>query len=203
MLTMSSAFLPVDEKWEEYLERADAVYNSMEVKVQDKLKQLAEAARRLAETSDESWKSDPWLNQLDWTPQSRWENLEEYIHPKRVCVLSLSRKGTPDLFVLGRGSFAASAEETLASEINENARPSWYLNVLADPRAKQVMHRILPLLLKTSYSGYPLHFSPKVSWHYILDNEPRHLSLRANGQKSAIIFAKYVKKPVFGWNFEV
>lgn len=66
--------------------------------------------------------------------------------------------------------------------------------MLADPRAKQVMHRILPLLLKTSYSGHPLHFSSKESWHYIVDNETRHLSLRANGQKAAIIFAKYAKK---------
>lgn len=94
MLTMSSAFLPVDEKWEEYLERADAVYNSMEVKVQDKLKQLAEAARRLAETSDESWKSDPWLNQLDWTPKAAGKSRGIY-PPEEVCVLSLSRKALP------------------------------------------------------------------------------------------------------------
>lgn len=94
MLAMGSAFLPVDEKWDAYLEQADAVYNSMEVKVQDKLKQLAEDARRLAETDDESWKSDPWLSQLDWTPKAAGKSRGIY-PPEDVCVLSLSRKVRP------------------------------------------------------------------------------------------------------------
>lgn len=69
MLTMGSSFLPVDENWDMFLQRADAVYNAMEEKVQKKLKQLAEDARSLAEKGDDAWKSDPWLSQLDWTPK--------------------------------------------------------------------------------------------------------------------------------------
>ena len=69
MLTMGSPFLTVDESWEDYLTKADAVYHEMEEKVEAKLKKLAEDARNLMNDGDEKWKSDPWLNQLDWAPK--------------------------------------------------------------------------------------------------------------------------------------
>lgn len=69
ILTMGSAFLPVDSTWKTYIEQADGVYFEMQAKVEQKLKQLAEEALKL--TSDESkWQADPWLSQLDWTLKS-------------------------------------------------------------------------------------------------------------------------------------
>jgi DNA polymerase gamma 1 len=69
MLTMGSPFLTVDQSWEEYLRKADAVYHEMQVKVEAKLKRLAKNARDLMNDGEERWKSDPWLSQLDWTPK--------------------------------------------------------------------------------------------------------------------------------------
>jgi DNA polymerase gamma 1 len=71
ILTMGSSFLPVNEEWEKYLERADAVYRGMEESVKAKLKTLAEAARAMMDVSGDGgkWKDDVWLSQLDWTPK--------------------------------------------------------------------------------------------------------------------------------------
>jgi DNA polymerase gamma 1 len=69
MLIMGSPFLTVDENWEQYLRKADAVYHEMEEKVEAKLKSLAEEARDMMNDGEERWKFDPWLSQLDWTPK--------------------------------------------------------------------------------------------------------------------------------------
>jgi DNA polymerase gamma 1 len=68
VLTMGSSFLPVDENWEDYLQKAEAVCGEMEGKVQMKLKRLAEDARGLM-NDQEKWALDPWLSQMDWTPK--------------------------------------------------------------------------------------------------------------------------------------
>ena len=67
VLTMGSSFLTVNEQWEEYLANAERTYKELEAKVQTRLHELAHQAKAMA--SDESWKSDVWLSQLDWTPK--------------------------------------------------------------------------------------------------------------------------------------
>jgi DNA polymerase gamma 1 len=86
MLTMGSPFLTVDENWEEYLRRADAVYHEMEDNVEAKLKKLAEEARGLMNDGEEKWKSDPWLSQLDWTPKVAGQS-RGIFPPQEVCLL--------------------------------------------------------------------------------------------------------------------
>lgn len=68
ILTMGSSFLTVNQEWESYLQRAEAVYREMEYGVKAKLKELAEDARMLM-GNNERWKDDVWLSQLDWTPK--------------------------------------------------------------------------------------------------------------------------------------
>ncbi|KAJ2931197.1 hypothetical protein H1R20_g5903, partial [Candolleomyces eurysporus] len=68
VLVMGSSFLPVNQEWEAYLERAEGVYRSMQDNVQKKLVKLAEEALALTD-NEEAWKNDPWLSQLDWTPK--------------------------------------------------------------------------------------------------------------------------------------
>lgn len=67
MLTMGSSFLTVDENWEQYLEKSDAVWRNLESQVTSKLKKLAEEAKNLP---PEVVERDPWLSQLDWTPKA-------------------------------------------------------------------------------------------------------------------------------------
>lgn len=67
ILTMGSSFLTVNDSWESYLADADRVYKELDGKVKKRLVELAEQAKDRME--DESWKDDPWLSQLDWTPK--------------------------------------------------------------------------------------------------------------------------------------
>ncbi|GAV99900.1 dna polymerase gamma [Lentinula edodes] len=73
--TMGSGFLPVNEQWEAYIDRAERVWQNLEGKVRTGLENLARAA--IAEykvTSPDApvvgpWQDDVWLNQMDWTPK--------------------------------------------------------------------------------------------------------------------------------------
>jgi DNA polymerase gamma 1 len=66
-LTMGSAFLPVNQEWPKYLERAETTYRVLDEKIKKRLVEMAVDAKNLAE--DEKWKGDPWLEQMDWTPK--------------------------------------------------------------------------------------------------------------------------------------
>jgi DNA polymerase gamma 1 len=68
ILTMGSSFLTVDEGWVKYLEDAERTYQQLDKKVKKRLVDLAEEAKGMM--TDESWKDDVWLSQLDWTPKS-------------------------------------------------------------------------------------------------------------------------------------
>ncbi|KAH9916034.1 gamma DNA-directed DNA polymerase [Fomitopsis serialis] len=67
VLTMGSSFLTVNEKWDTYLAEAERTYKELEEKVKRRLQDLACQAKGMMD--DESWKSDVWLSQLDWTPK--------------------------------------------------------------------------------------------------------------------------------------
>jgi DNA polymerase gamma 1 len=67
ILAMGSSFLTVNESWEAYLANAEGTYRELDGKVKRRLVDLAEEARGRME--DVSWKDDPWLSQLDWTPK--------------------------------------------------------------------------------------------------------------------------------------
>ena len=67
ILAMGSSFLLVNESWEAYLANAERTYKELDGKVKRRLVDLAEETKGKME--DGSWKDDPWLSQLDWTPK--------------------------------------------------------------------------------------------------------------------------------------
>ncbi|KAJ1311778.1 hypothetical protein OPQ81_010245 [Rhizoctonia solani] len=72
VLTMGSAFLTVDQEWENYLRSAEQKYHELEGDVRETLLGLAKEALALYENDTEGkkpWEADEWLGQLDWTPR--------------------------------------------------------------------------------------------------------------------------------------
>ena len=67
ILTMGTSFLTVNESWEEYLRNAERTYQELEGKVKKHLVDLAEEAKDMMQSG--SWRDNPWLSQLDWTPK--------------------------------------------------------------------------------------------------------------------------------------
>lgn len=75
VLTMGKAFLPVDERWEQFIDDAERTYEGMRDGVDQGLAYLAQKARTLmhrtnSQTGEPAWKGDSWMEQLDWEPKS-------------------------------------------------------------------------------------------------------------------------------------
>ncbi|EPS98269.1 hypothetical protein FOMPIDRAFT_1037579 [Fomitopsis schrenkii] len=138
VLTMGSSFLTVNEQWEEYLANAERTYKELEAKVQKQLHDLAYQARDMMQ--DESWKSDVWLSQLEWTPR----------------IVRASRGADP------------SMNSRKAITAMDNVVPAWYAAFLKKgPLSPEFNRRILPWLLHPKYDGVPMVWSAEHAWHYI------------------------------------
>lgn len=103
ILTMGSGFLPVNQEWERYLERAEGVYKKLDNEVKENLATLAKDAMQQQQSSI---LHDPWLSQLDWTPKlagkTRGIAVDEndqspvvsYMHIVYSCVCAYGQSGT-------------------------------------------------------------------------------------------------------------
>ncbi|KAF5386610.1 hypothetical protein D9615_001930 [Tricholomella constricta] len=174
ILTMGSSFLTVNEEWESYLERAEAVYREMEEGVKAKLKKLAEDARSLMD-GGERWKDDVWLSQLDWTPKAAGKSRGIFPPPE-------AEEAAPPLVAAEELNEAPVTSEATPTS-NEEILPAWYQEVLANPCGQKTIERILPLLLKLTYDGYPLQYNYKERWHTVVEDEVQRIST-ASGKKT-------------------
>ncbi|KAJ3747218.1 gamma DNA-directed DNA polymerase [Lentinula detonsa] len=168
--TMGSGFLPVNEQWEAYIERAERVWQTLEKKVRSGLENLARAAvKDYKITSSESvvgpWQDDVWLSQMDWTPKVAGKTRGIYPPGEQLtdsCLAVDDSKG------------------------DTNTLPSWYTNVLVDPLSKKSIERILPLLLELSFENHPLRFTPKDKWHYCPSGNYSEIALLPTALKKGL-----------------
>ncbi|KAG6868215.1 hypothetical protein C0993_006078 [Termitomyces sp. T159_Od127] len=171
ILTMGSSFLTVNDEWESYIQSAEGVYREMEENVKVKLRALAEEAKSLM-NDEEKWKGDVWLSQLDWSPKVAGKS--RGIVPQTI--------EEPDL--------PAEEESLIPEETSSetNCVPVWYQEFQADPFAKKVYERTLPLLLKLSLNGHPLQYNYKERWHYLDGDEIQRIPT-SGGKKIAQLFS--------------
>ncbi|KAG2055926.1 hypothetical protein BDR06DRAFT_953305, partial [Suillus hirtellus] len=162
VLAMGSSFLTVNESWESYLADADRVYKELDGKVKKRLVELAEQAKDRAR--NDSWKDDPWLSQLDWSPKvagkSRGVVPDEQLDSTAAC-----------------SSVPASSSRRKKSPPKEPKPkvfwPKWYWD-LAKPKKDMppgtlditVRNRIAPILLCLSWQGWPLFYSREHGWTF-------------------------------------
>lgn len=137
---LSSVILPVNETWNKYIEDAERTYNTRLEDVQKRLIQLSEKALEIKD-QEESYNSDPWLSQLDWSGQEI-----KMTKPKKkgVAPRPVARQKKPGM-------------------------PNWYKDLFTSsnaPISLTVRTRIAPILLKMSWDGYPLVWSDKYGWTF-------------------------------------
>ncbi|KAJ8080550.1 DNA-directed DNA polymerase gamma mip1 [Marasmius tenuissimus] len=178
ILTMGSGFLPVNEEWEAYLERAEGVWRELEKRVRDGLEGLARSAMEAypvappAEGQQPSgeWKQDVWLNQLDWTPK-----------------------------VAGKSRGVAPLEIEVPQTEPEQSLPAWYATVKSDPLSKKCVDRILPLLLQLSFESHPMKFTTQDKWHHSpsgAQGEIARLPTSRKGQKIGSLLSRLHGAPL-------
>lgn len=137
---LSAVILPVNDTWEQYLERAEATYQKRLKDVEQRLSQLCDGALEVKERP-EIYQKDPWLRQLDWSGQEIKMN-----KPKK--------KGD---------------EPKPAARQKKPGMPRWYKDLFvsnAAPINLTVRTRIAPLLLKITWDGHPLMWSDVHGWTF-------------------------------------
>jgi DNA polymerase gamma 1 len=137
---LSSEILPVNKTWESYISNAEATYQSLSDKVQERLINLAEKALKIKTKADE-YTNDPWLSQLDWSGQE-------------IRMVKGNKKGDPP---------RPAARQKMPGS------PNWYKDLFptADSDINlTVRTRIAPLLLRLTWNGYPLVWCDKYGFTY-------------------------------------
>ncbi|KAF7506861.1 DNA-directed DNA polymerase gamma mip1 [Endocarpon pusillum] len=137
---LSSVILPVNDTWEQYLQRAEATYQKRLKDVGERLLQLSDAALEVKE-KPEIFEKDPWLKQLDWTGQ-------------KIKMNKPKRKGE---------------EPQPAARQKKPGMPKWYKDLFMSNASSinlTVRTRIAPLLLKLTWDGHPLMWSDLHGWTF-------------------------------------
>lgn len=190
VLSMGNCFLPVDNSWPEFIEKAEGLYNKLTQQVEVELHKLADQARRLMSKRDENgiaeWENDPWLSQLDWTPKKARELLPspgDHSAPQGVRPAVESQDGSLEGETMEASEAASSAENlppirsedapeelacpSLAHE--EHTEPRWFEQLMSRPStgiSRSLAESMVPLLLRMSLHGHPLQFSEQSGWFY-------------------------------------
>lgn len=152
--SMGSSFLPVDENWEKYLEAAEGTYRSLEIKVTNALKSMAESARYLM--IDDKWKGDVWLEQLDWTPKAVRGGKSESDYFEELEALE-SALPSPGVF-----KYKAKHPQLIPKFLND-------IEVLGVSHP-YVIQNVLPYILRLQLRDHPVRYTRHHGWHSFLDD---------------------------------
>ncbi|KAM0787870.1 hypothetical protein ACM66B_003922 [Microbotryomycetes sp. NB124-2] len=151
ILLMSQPFLPVDQHWPRYLERAEQTYQTRSNEVQEALKMLAEEARAKFEKVDDegrfAWEGDFWLRQLDWSAK----------RARRIASGKVKAS-------------AAAANTSVDASADVVTTPRWLQSLTSDEGVRvDVDIPATALLLKTEWRGHPVVYSHKYGWLFAVD----------------------------------
>lgn len=155
VLTMSKSFLPVDGRWEKFLEQAESTYEAMHNGVGNGLAMLAEKARLLMYSSrsdgEPAWKSDLWMEQLDWSPKTA----------RRAPLPQEEQRFFQQL--TGQDSIDRTPQ-TLSSSHSEPSSQSGLEAALSTPTSPQVM----PFLLQATWKDLPIRYDASHGFHFFV-----------------------------------
>ncbi|KAL7410790.1 DNA polymerase family A-domain-containing protein [Mrakia frigida] len=163
-LKMGSAILPIDQSWDDYVERSESTYVKLNINVRQKLAALAEDARKKFVEPALDWKpplkdthalvalecpddlrGDPWLSQLDWTPKkAKWMLWKKREH-------------------LGMSTVKTKADEGSLMPVN------W---------TDLSKSKVIPPLLGLKWRGYLLVWSVEHGWVYRVEESSESSSSR-------------------------
>ncbi|KAG5362786.1 DNA polymerase gamma [Yarrowia sp. B02] len=140
---VSSAILPTDSEWKDYLDRCETMYQDMKNSIDAGLQSLVNEAVKLKDEADkEPWLNDPWLSQIDWT-----------IKPVKMVKIPAKQGGG----------------ERLPKNVKFPGYPEWYKSLFKSstgPMHITTKTRLTPLLLRLKWEGYPVVWSDKEGWMF-------------------------------------
>uniref|UniRef100_A0A8C5RQE8 DNA polymerase subunit gamma-1 n=1 Tax=Laticauda laticaudata TaxID=8630 RepID=A0A8C5RQE8_LATLA len=168
MLEMGVSYLPVNQNWVKYLDEAQVTYEELQKEMKKSLMNLADDACQLLHK--ERYKDDPWMWDLKWDLQKfkqkktkptrkKKEGTNEENAGKQLCKQSSPSTCWSSVkivcFFLGRWY------RNLCPRLND---PNW----APGPSLISLQMRVTPKLMRLTWDGFPLHYSEKHGWGYLV-----------------------------------
>ncbi|CAH8443149.1 unnamed protein product [Schistosoma rodhaini] len=138
LLEMSSMYLPINDNWIKFQEKAESSYTENILRQKKLLMQLADQALAKYSNSQE-YKNDPWLWDLDWSK------------PKVKCKTEVDEKVSrlPKWY-----------RDLIPKPVKDNLD--------SGPALLTAQMRIAPKLLKLCWQGLPLHYDRVLKWGVLI-----------------------------------
>ncbi|TRY87252.1 hypothetical protein DNTS_031755 [Danionella cerebrum] len=194
MLEMGVCYLPVNQNWTRYLEDAQETYEELEREMKKSLMILADDACQFLQ--GDRYKDDPWLWDLEWDVQE-FKQKKVKKTKKEAKEIKAADGHEPKDWTEDPGPPPEECEtcpnpsRERVGRLKENvsllykrkqhlpAHPSWYRKLCvkmskADdwtPGASLIslQMRITPKLMGMTWDGFPLHYTEKHGWGYLIE----------------------------------
>ncbi|XP_028305588.1 DNA polymerase subunit gamma-1 [Gouania willdenowi] len=194
-LEMGVSYLPVNQNWGRYLEDSQDVYEELEREMKKSLMILADDACQLLE--EEKYKDDPWLWDLDWDVQefklkkatvSKKKSSEQAAKAQSASPIPEWEEdpGPPPEEELAGSCPSRLAVENVKQNVSRLPKrrqhlpghPGWYRKLCEkmsedacwSPGANLIslQMRLTPKLMGLTWDGFPLHYTEKHGWGYLV-----------------------------------
>ncbi|XP_040017946.2 DNA polymerase subunit gamma-1 [Gasterosteus aculeatus] len=196
MLEMGVSYLPVNQNWRRYLEDSQDIYEELQREMKKSLMSLADDACQLLQ--DDRYKDDPWLWDLEWDVQEfklKKEVASKKKGSKKTGETKAAATPPPDWDEdpgpPSEEEMAGPCPSTLALEkLKETVsrlpkrrqhlpgHPGWYRKLCEkmseedswSPGANLIslQMRVTPKLMGLTWDGFPLHYTDKHGWGYLV-----------------------------------
>ncbi|XP_030586921.1 DNA polymerase subunit gamma-1 [Archocentrus centrarchus] len=194
MLEMGVSYLPINQHWGRYLEDSQDIYEELQREMKKSLMTLADDACQLLE--NDKYKEDPWLWDLEWDVQEFKQKKVATSKKKDSKKSDNTKNATPipdweeDPGPPSEEEMEAPCPSRLAVEkLKETvtrlpkkrqhlpAHPGWYRKLCEKisegswspgPSLISLQMRLTPKLMRLTWDGFPLHYTEKHGWGYLV-----------------------------------
>lgn len=202
MLEMGVSYLPVNQNWERYVDEAQLTYEELQKEMKKSLMNLADNACQLLH--EDRYKDDPWLWDLEWDLQE-FKQKKSTVQRKKNQDKELSKAVKKDSVLEWQEDPGPPTEEEeqgipesllCLNRLKETVilqpkriqhlpgHPGWYRklcprlddpNWVPGPSLISLQMRVTPKLMRLTWDGFPLHYSEKHGWGYLVPGRKDNL----------------------------
>ncbi|KAL5004061.1 hypothetical protein ScPMuIL_017517 [Solemya velum] len=170
MMEMGTAYLPTNQNWERYINQCNTTYTDLQRELKQLLMGMANDACELLH--DEKYKDDPWLWDLDWSVAE----MKMKKSPKKKSIKTKEEEVTDEEEdVIDK---VLSTEDLIPKRATHMpGYPQWYRDLCPKinaedwspgPSLVSPQLRVTPKLLRLTWDGFPVHYSDKHGWGYVV-----------------------------------
>ncbi|XP_053175066.1 DNA polymerase subunit gamma-1 [Scomber japonicus] len=203
MLEMGVSYLPVNQNWGRYLEDSQDIYEELQRELKKSLMTLADDACQLLQ--DDKYKDDPWLWDFEWDVQEFKQKKVAASKKKRSKQAAETQAATPlpeweedpgppSEEEMAGPSPSRLALENLKETVNRLPKrrqhlpghPGWYRKLcekmseedswLPGASLISLQMRVTPKLMGLTWDGFPLHYTDKHGWGYLVPGRRDNLN---------------------------